>query len=117
MSTDTHFLLLSLLGSVKAPMNNTTSQNGKSLSGISSKQITLCLKTLLPIFINYALIGQEVTNNTMLIFKTQLNYFTTKTVGTVNPSYNLQSFNTHYTTCCGFNCKILSGITAIKFTL
>jgi len=58
MSIDIHFLLLSLLGSVKAPMNNSTNQNGKSRSGIALKQLILSLQTLLSIFINYALIGQ-----------------------------------------------------------
>jgi len=119
MSTDIKYLLMSLLGSVRAPMNNSTSQNGKSRSGISLKQLILCSQTLLPIFINYALIGQQLTNNTILILKKQFNYFTTKTrriTGTVNPCYNLQSFNTHFTTCSGFNCKPLSAITAIKFT-
>jgi thymidine kinase len=78
MSIDIQFLLLSLLDSVKAPMNNSNSQNGKSRSDISLNQLILCQQALLPIFINYALIGQQITNNTILIFKTQFNYFTTK---------------------------------------
>jgi len=92
MSADIQYLLLSLLGSVRAFMNNSTSQNGRSRSGISLEQLILCLQTLLPIFINYALIGQQVTNNTILIFKKQFNYFATKTwrtTGTVNPIYNI----------------------------
>jgi hypothetical protein len=79
MSTDIQLLLLSLLGSVNAPMNNSTSQNGKYRPGVSLKQLIICLQTLPPIFINYALIGQQVTNNTILLFKTQFNYFTSKT--------------------------------------
>ena len=67
MSSNIQYLLLSLLGSVIAPMNNSNSQNGKSRSGISLKQLILCLQTLLPIFINCAPIGQQVTNNMTLI--------------------------------------------------
>ena len=80
MSTDIQFLLLSLLGSVKVPTNNYTSQNGKSRPGITLKQLITCLQTLLPIFINYALIGQQVTNNTILLSKTQFNYKIYRTI-------------------------------------